>query len=108
MFTEEVKHDMDVEFRTRMLRRCFEEYAQGARRWDPNAARRYISRVNTIYDAESFDALKSLAALRLHELDGALAGQWAMTLVGRWRLVVLPPSGGTPITVWEVSNHYGD
>lgn len=99
---------MDIVFRNRTLRRCFEEHAQAVRRWGPDVARRYISRINTIYDAESFDALKAIAALRLHELDGPLAGQWSITLVGRWRLIVLPSSGGKSLTVWEVSNHYGD
>ena len=53
-----------------------------------------------------FRKLFDIASLRLHPLTGDRQGQYALTLTGRWRLI-LTVAGDTAI-IEEVSSHYGD
>lgn len=57
-----------------------------------------------ILDADDFRDLFAFASLRLHPLTGERQGQYAMTLVGRWRLIV--SLEGSIVVIEEVSNHY--
>ena len=53
--------------------------------------------------------LYAIRALRLHPLTGRRKGQLAMTLTGRWRLIVTVGSDAmTVVRVEEVSKHYDD
>jgi plasmid maintenance system killer protein len=56
------------------------------------------------HNAERFDDL--FTATALHLLPGDRKGQHAMTLQGRWRLIVTVE--GDTVIVEEVTNHYGD
>lgn len=99
---------MRVVFRTSRLRRAYEEASFATRLWGEAVARKYILRMEVIYAAADFDALCRIRALRLHSLEPPRDGQWAMDLTGRWRLIVIPSANEEDVTIWEVTNHYGD
>ena len=99
---------MRVIFRTNELQRTYEESTRAVRLWGEAVARKYILRMEVIYAAANFDALRRIRALRLHVLEPPRTGQWAMDLTGRWRLIVVPSEDEEGLTVWEVTNHYGD
>jgi len=71
-------------------------------------ARKYISRVNAIYAAQDFDDIKRFRAFDPHELKGQRAGEWALALTKRSRLIVIPSEDGETVTIKEVTKHYGD
>lgn len=97
---------MRIGFADRRLEQRFVTVREGVRAWLQEVAHAYIRRVNAIALARDWQDLHSLPGLRLHPLQGPRAGQWAINLTGRWRLVVEPDRDG--IIVVEVSNHYGD
>ena len=97
---------MKVSFRTARL---LSAYVEGVdRHWGKDVSRRYVERVNVLFDARTFSYVRRLRALRVHRLKGRHTGQWAMTLKSAWRLVVVVSEDEKGATVWEVSKHYGD
>jgi proteic killer suppression protein len=81
---------MDVEFGSQQLMKCYQESGRAMRRWGPDAGRRYIARVNALYAAKKFSDLYTIKSLGLHPLKGERGGQFAITLHGRWRLIIVP------------------
>lgn len=98
---------MDVEFGNQKLRRQYES-GKERRKYPPEVGQRYVQRVNALYDAADWSAIESFRAFRAHRLTGDRDGQWALTLTGRWRLIVTVSDDGGTATIEEVSNHYGD
>lgn len=80
---------MEVRFRTRRLKRCFERIGLEVREWGPDVGLRYVEGVRIIGRARSFDDLYGLLALALHPLRGDRHGQFALRLTGRMRLIVV-------------------
>ncbi|MBE7518103.1 MAG: plasmid maintenance system killer [Thermoflexaceae bacterium] len=78
------------------------------REWGPAVARAYIMRALLLKSLDSFAEVHHFAHLRPHPLKGPRAGQWALALHGRWRLIVTPVSDVNAVIIQEVSNHYGD
>ena len=68
---------------------------------------RYVNRIELLVVADSLQALMKSRALRVHPFKGNMSGLWAMTLQGRWRLII-EPVGDQSVVVREVSAHYGD
>ena len=69
-------------------------------------ARRYIQRIEQIEAMPTFHSLFSIQSLRLHPLKGDRRGQYALTLVGRYRLIIEQDDASNTVLVSEVSNHY--
>ena len=99
---------MNVRFADKSLQLCYQHEGQAIRRCGPEVGRRYIQRVSLIQSVKTFRELTLFRALALHRLKGGCAGEWALTLQDRWRLVLVPEKGGAAVTIVEVSNHYGD
>lgn len=100
---------MEVTFRTTHLEECFRLGAQARRAWGVKVARRYVERVTILQAARSVTELYAMAALHFHPLKGSRAGQYAMSLGDRWRLIVtVRDDAMTMVRVEEVSKHYGD
>lgn len=99
---------MQVEFASRRLAQCYESPREAERTWGVDVARRYRQRVDLLIGADAFALLFSVPPLRLHPLKGDRAGQHAMTLAGRWRLIVTVSPDGRAVRVEEVSHHYDD
>ena len=99
---------MEVTFRTSKLEACFRSWGLGQRAWGADVARRYVERINILQSARGLGDLHAIPSLRLHPLTGRRQGQLAMTLTGRWRLIVTVGSAATVVRVEEVSKHYDD
>lgn len=98
---------MDVAFGNRMLRRRYES-GKERRKYPTEVGPRYVQRVDALYDATDWSAIERIHTFHAHRLTGDREGQWALTLTGRWRLIVTVSDDGGAVTIEEVSNHYGD
>lgn len=98
---------MEVSFGDSRLERCYKEHEQAVKKWGPVVARKYILRIDIIYAAKTLEELFSSKSLRLHSLKGERAGEYAITLHDRWRLIIVR-DGDRGIQVKEVTSHYGD
>ena len=99
---------MRIVFRTRKLGRAYEEVDRAIRLWGSDVAPKYISRVNAIYAARNFEDIKCFRAFEAHPLKDQRAGEWALALTKRPRLIVIPSEDGETVTIKEVTKHYGD
>lgn len=98
---------MDVEFRNQKLQRWYKS-GKERRKLPTEVGQRYVQRVNALYDAADWSAIECFHSFHAHRLTGNREGQWALTLTGRWRLIVTVSDDGGAVTIEEVSNHYGD
>lgn len=96
---------MEVEFRSRRLRERYEQSTEAVRAWGPDVGRRYVLRVNALRAAERMQDLFNLRALDMHPLTGDRAGQFAIRLTGRMRLI-LTSDGERRVTVEEVVDYH--
>jgi proteic killer suppression protein len=71
-------------------------------------AEQYIRRIETLQAVTEFNDLRAIRSLRLHPLRGDREGEYAMTLHGRWRLILRLDLSNNRLIVQEVMNHYGD
>ena len=99
---------MEVSFRTRQLRRCYEESARAVQRWGPEVARKFITRIKQLQAIADFQQAYTVRAMRLHALKGSNRGELSITLTGRWRLIVTKGEREDSVIIGEVSNHYDD
>lgn len=97
---------LNVQFRTRELQRCAQEERLAYRQWGHDVGRAYLRRIATIRNVSEFRKLFDIVSLHLHPLTGDRQGSYALTVTGRWRLIIAV-EGDTAI-IEEVSNHYGD
>lgn len=70
---------MQVQFRTKKLRECYEESKRAVQEWGDKVARRYVERVNILKAARSKDDFYKIAPLRFHSLKGKKQEQYALT-----------------------------
>jgi len=100
---------MDVIFRTRKLERCYERIEYGRRRWGQEGAEALVMRVDMLKAAADMQEVRGLPVIRCHPLKGDKKGKWAITVIGRIRLVFsLYGASMERIRIEEVSRHYGD
>ena len=96
-----------MRFPSNALRRQYEPRKEAAKKYGPDRGRRYIQRVTALYDAEDWGAIQQIHSLRAHPLRDNRAGQWAIVLQGRGRLIVEVGEDERSVTIRELSNHYG-
>ncbi len=99
---------MEVHFANRRLRRCFENHSHAQQRWGVAVARKYIQRIEFIKAAQNLNALQAIRSFRLHPLSGQRAGQFAIDLNDRWRMIFIYQENERVVRILEVTNHYGD
>ncbi len=100
---------MEVRFRTRKLEREYMESKRAIQEYGEVVARRYVERINIIKHAMDIEQLETLPGLDCHALKGDRAGQWAVKLTGRMRLIFTVHGELREIVrIEEVSKHYGD
>ena len=99
---------MIVKFRNKTLKDCYEDANRASQAWGTRVARRYIQRIEQIQAMPTFHSLFSIQSLRLHPLKGNRRGQFALTLIGRYRLIIERDDSSDTVLVSEVSNHYDD
>ena len=96
---------MNVSFRSRKLARCYADINLAIREWGPDVGRRYVRRVDLLRAARSIEDLWPQRALDLHPLRGDRAGQHALRITGRMRLIVTFSDTGARIE--EVVDYHG-
>jgi len=100
---------VQVTFRNKKLEKCYGDYTSACREWGNDVARKYIQRIDIIQETANMKDLCTLPGLNCHELKGNRAGQYAIRLLGFWRLIfTLRDKQMEIVRVEEVSKHYGD
>lgn len=99
---------MEIEFNTRHLERCYDDFREASREWGPTVARRFINRIDRIRSIDSFRNLYDDRPMRIHALHGQQAGKLAITLIGRYRLIVGRGNSPDQLIIYEVTIHYDD
>ena len=97
-----------MHFSSRALQRQYSSLKEATKKYGPDRGRRYVQRINALHDAEDWGAIRRIRSLRAHALRDNRAGQWAINLQGRWRLIVEVADDERSVTILEVSNHYDD
>jgi len=97
---------VEIRFRTRRLKRAFEQPNRAVREWGPVTGQRYIDRVETLETAERLQNLFEIRPLDLHPLTGDRRGQYALRLTGQMRMIVTIEDERTVI-VEEVVDYHG-
>lgn len=97
---------VEIEFRTRKLRRCFEREAEAIQEWGPQVGRRYIGRLQAIMAAPAVADLRALRALDFHALRQNRRGQYAIRLTGQMRLILEPGADERTLVVVEVTDYH--
>ena len=95
-------------FDNQTLKDRYEDVNKATRAWGPQVARRYIQRIEQIQAMPTFHSLFSIQSLRLHPPKGNRRGQFALTLIGRYLLIIERDDSSDTVLVSEVSNHYDD
>lgn len=98
---------MEVEFQSRRLLRCYEESSRANREWGSIIGRRYIRMVNELRSLPTFNDLFAVVGMRAHPCKSR-PGTYALSMTGRWRLLVRQGERADQVIVEEVSNHYDD
>ena len=99
---------MRVTFANRRLDRCYHARSAATREWIDNIGDRYIRSIELMKMVSSMQDLRAYPSLRLHRLHGRRAGQFAISLNARWRLIFTHDDYEETIRILEVSNHYDD
>ncbi len=99
---------MEIDFRTNKLQKAYEQSVEAIKRWGPEVGKRYVRRLDEIDAMQDFDEVMAYPPFHTHELTGNRKGQWAITIISKWRLITIPSDNGMGLLVREVSNHYGD
>ena len=99
---------LDITFGSRELERCFVDSRRAFRSWGPDVARKYLARINQLYEAPTLQDVRMIRPLRLHALKGSREGQLAIMLTAQWRLIVKPGGKANSLEILEVTNHYDD
>jgi plasmid maintenance system killer protein len=98
---------MRIIYGTKKLRSCHESLDRAKRAWGEKVAEKYQMAVSILTQARDIAAVRTFRSLALHKLTGDRAGQYAIRLDRRWRLIVTfhEDEEGT-VTLEEVSKHY--
>lgn len=99
---------MEIEFASTGLEKCYESSSDASRALGQQVARKCIQRIGILYAVKSLEELYRIRSLRFHKLTGERAGQYAITLDRRWRLIVTYIEAESKIRIEEVTSHYGD
>lgn len=100
---------MIVKFRTRKLEKFYLQSKQAIKEFGEQVGRKYIMRINIIKTTRNLAELKKLPGLRCHPLKGDRAGQYAVNLTGRYRLIfTIEEEKLNIVMIEEVSKHYDD
>ncbi len=97
---------MDVYFASRKLERCYHNETLAIRTWGREIGRRYVLRVELLRRAHTMNEVYAVHSLRAHPLAGDRKGEIALTIQGKWRLIIEAYEEG--IVVKEVSDHHED
>lgn len=98
---------MYIEFSTNRLAFAGQSLTEATRMFGVPIGRKYIQRLAILRAVGTFSELSGLRALRLHQLAGNRAGQYAITLTGNFRLVIERISDDS-IQIISVEDYHGN
>lgn len=98
---------MEVSFQSNRLLRCYQESSRADREWGDVVGRRYIRVVNELMALPTFNDLFAVVRLRAHQYRSR-PGSYALSMTGRWRMIVRQGDRADRVVIEEVTNHYGD
>ena len=99
---------MEVQFKTRNLRKQYQDSDAAIRRWGSDVARRYIARISQLYAMNELTEADSIISLRPHPLNGSRKGELSIHLTGTWQLILKAGDAGESVTIMGVSEKNGD
>ena len=99
---------MELIFKNKQLQKSYELSEKAIKKWGPQVARKYITRIAQLYAISDFQEISKIHAMHFHLLKGPYKGKYSITLAGRWRLIVTKGDSEERLNMEEVSNHYGD
>ena len=99
---------MEVRFKTKQLKLCFEVSSKAVQKWGSVVGRKYITRINELYAVKDFQDAHNIRSMRLHALQGGRKRELSIYLTGQWRLIVSKGETEEHVTIENVSNHYED
>ncbi|MDA0988408.1 MAG: type II toxin-antitoxin system RelE/ParE family toxin [Chloroflexi bacterium] len=98
---------MEIEFATGRLEAASVNLSEATRLFGVPIGRKYIQRLAVLRATDKFSELYGHRALRLHQLRGDRAEQFAMTLTGNYRLIV-ERVNEDKLQVLAVEDYHGD
>lgn len=97
---------LDIHFRTNKLRDCAQDESAAVREFGPRVGRKFFEVINRLEGLTSIDEVRQMRDLDFHRLQGDRAGQHALKLGRRERLIVLVTDDES-LEISEVSlQHY--
>ncbi len=100
---------MEIQFRTNKLENAYRNTKFGVRLLGDVRHKRFVQRIDLIGETQNIEELSRLPVLHWHSLHGDRAGQYAVTLIGNWRLILtLVDNAPNTVSVEEVIDYHGD
>ena len=100
---------MEIRFKTKKLEKQYISSNEAIKAYGLQVAKKYITRINILQSAKSFDDLYSMPTLKFHPLTGDRKGEYAISLTGYYRLIITQDGETFDIAkIEEVSKHYDD
>lgn len=97
---------MEVRFRSRSLERCALEKGRAERRWGSDVGSKYVDRIAELMALPDWESIAQRKAYRLHQLEGRRRGEWAISLTGRWRLVIARGDADREVLILNVEDYH--
>lgn len=111
---------MKVTYKNRQLQKCAENETYSVRKLGPVRSEKYLQRICDLMDANTLEEVRNLPG-NYHELSANRKGQWAVSLDGPYRMIIVPHEEPIPVDengqyVWieikgveieEIENYHG-
>ncbi len=98
---------MKIAFANNTLQRAATDLTRARRSWSTQGvADSYQLRIQLLQQIATIDELYQVRAVRFHALRGDRQGQYAVTLIGPWRLIFEYDEGKDEIIVVEVTDYH--
>jgi toxin HigB-1 len=98
---------VNIEFSTNHLAEASVNLSRAYRQFGIPIGRKYIQRLAVIRATEKFSNLFGFQALRLHPLKGDREGQFAITLTGNYRLILIRITEDL-VRIVDVEDYHGN
>jgi len=98
---------LEIRFKTKKLEKQYLSSNEAIKAYGVQVAKKYIMRINILKSAKSFEDLYSMPSLKFHPLTGNRQGEYAISLTGYYRLIIINDGEVFDIAkIEEVSKHY--
>ena len=98
---------MELKFSSNRLANAGVSLSKASRLFGVPVGRKYIQRLAVLRATEKFTQLFGYQALRMHPLKGNRAGQYSITLIGNYRLIIEKVQEDK-VCIVDVEDYHGD